>query len=415
MRMVPQIPCDFKMNETKLPTSLDKFMMCKDDGVFYIGHASALVRVNGKLFMFDPMWNHKPYGQYWNFFPSQVDCDSVLDKLSGIIISHIHEDHVCDEILHEVKCPIYIMDGRGTALEDRLDNPVLVKHSRWVTLPEDVQIMYIPHAFNSIDSSCFIRSRNFCVYVGSDNFLDARWNKFVGEVASPIDVAMVPYAFIHWYPRLMKMSPLAMSKEVVRLNLQSIQQAQQTIAALKPMYVVPFGNNLFYCDQDSILNRDIAEPSDLISVPIMSEALRTGGFILKVCREMCAPEYIVHHEEHKEDFPHFKPEPLNFNVDIHGWQIEDIRSRACKSKIKVPNHELIVNDVFIDLETFFVGLRFAPGTKPYTRFDFDRKEFDKWASGDITFEQAIGTRRFICERKPDVYNLQVFEFMNNYL
>lgn len=386
--------------------SLKAFMETDVDGVYYVGHASALVRINKELYLFDPIWNHKPYGEFWDFFPSQVDCDEILSQVKGVIISHIHEDHVCMPILKRLPkgCHIHVMGGRKNLIDRLLNSGALITdyaHSHWHKIADEIEILFVPHAFNSIDSSCFIRSKNYSVYVGSDNFLDARWNESIKHLRP--DVAMIPYAFIHWYPRMMDMDESKKISEIKRLNEQSIVQAARTADALKAGHNVPFGNNLVYVDKNSILNKRIATPEDLVPL----DPIITGDFVLANGHRWVT---VI-----QEKFPHKDLPELDTNAHIEGHMIEEIRDRVERSDRRVMNHELIVNNIVIDLETAQVFMRYELGEKPCTRFDLDKEVFHDWAIGLITFEQAIGTRRFICKREPDVYNLSVFEYMNNVL
>lgn len=397
--------------------NLKKFMSSEVDGVFYIGHASALVRISKELFLFDPIWDNKPYGDYWDFYPAQINCDEILSQVKGVIISHIHEDHVCLPILKRLprSCKIHNMIGRQPLIDKLLKSEKMIEdytHSEWHKISDDVEIMFIPHAFNSIDSSCFIRSNAYCVYVGSDNFLNARWNNFVKDFRP--DVAMIPYAFIHWYPRLMNMDSAEKWKEVDRLNAQSLEQAKQTIKALDPKVVIPFGNNLIYAERSSILNTNISMPDDLVDNP-----METGGWCL------ANGEY----SQVQFEVPAFKSkmfDPIDCKVNIEGWMLEEVRQKIspavkvndvwCFRQPKpIVGHEFIVNDISIELTTFQVGVNYGQSDRNITRFDLDKEVFNEWIAGNITFEAAIGTRRFLCTRTPNVYNLEVFEFMNNYL
>lgn len=404
------------MNETRLPTGLDKFLMIEDDGVFYIGHASALVRISGYLYLFDPVWDHKPYGDYWTFYPKQVNCDRVIEKITAAFVSHIHEDHVCDSILSKMRNAIYIKDGRLT-LVNRLgkangyylfEKPAF----KWfpVSPKDEVEAYFVPHAFNSIDSSVFIRSKDYCVYVGSDNFLSKELLLKVAGDVPKVDVAMVPYAFVHWYPHLvMSLSEEKREAEIQRLNKQSLDQARDFITALRPKMVIPFGNNLFYSDaQDHFLNRSLAKPEDFYK----EHSISTGDFVVKI-NDNCS-------EVFHDDPPRYPFEAKKFPAIEAGFteitkeRVALLKSKLGKAKPIGEPHLLIVNDLAIDLNKPDLTVVFDPKV-PSTEFKFNERELIQWLDGEITFEQAIGTRRFQCYRTPEQYNLKVFEFMNNYL
>jgi L-ascorbate metabolism protein UlaG (beta-lactamase superfamily) len=361
----------------------------KEDGFFYIGHASALVRIGGQPILFDPVWDHKPYGDYWYFSPPQINCDKVTGNHSvAAFVSHIHEDHICERILDKVPLT-HVMDGRPP-LNKRLAEKTSTSYVnyppfKWHTNENwKYEFYFVPHAFNTVDSSVFVRNKEtgYCVYHGNDNFLSEEMLCKVRHDIGPVDVAMVPYAFIHWYPHCMSNMPEAeKQKEVQRLNQQSMDQAYMFCEIFKPRHVIPFGNNLLHVDAE--LNIDLAKPTDFVGATQLS----AGGFIIggKVFYE-----------------PPVEEDPLH--TIVH---------KCIQAQTTVKNHQLVVNGFVIDLETRTA--RVGAPTKPYTSFYFKPIEFRKWIAGEITFEQAIGTRQFSCIREPNVYNLEVFEWMNRWL
>ena len=386
--------------------SLENFMETDADGVFYIGHSSALVRISKKLILFDPVWNHKPYGDYWTFNPPQYDCDSIIGKVDHCIVSHIHEDHLCDRIISKLGVPVSIMSGRWP-LTDRLSKIAfthLHPELEWVNLNEDVQAFFVPHAFNSIDSSVFLRSKSYCVYLGSDNFLDSTMLEKLPNVK--IDVAFVPYAFIHWYPHLMvNMTEEEKFLEANRLKKQSLDQAQMFVKKMRPRLTIPFGSSLFYAEgPDHILNRCVADPEEF-----------------EGATPMFAGDYIISKGGAKFSDPSRSFKPRNFGplftdkVSITTHDLERLKRQVKNASFRVENHSIIVNGV-VEVDTDALQVHLLTKAKvPYTQFDFDEDVFSDWIRGLITFEQAIGTRRFKCLRVPNVYNVKVFEFMNNFL
>jgi hypothetical protein len=399
-------------NSTRIPTSLEKFMMYNDDGVFYIGHASALVRIKKQLFLFDPVWDHKPYGDYWTFYPKQVNCDQILEKVGNIFLSHIHEDHICDRILKNFGGSAHIMKGRPPLTKRIMaTGAAAILHTpfKWTEIEDGIEAYFVPHTFNSIDSSVFLRSvpdyvEDFFVYVGSDNFLSPELIKKIKPDIPKVDVAMIPYAFIHWYPHLIvNMAPNEKNAELTRLNKQSLDQARSFIEAFRPGTVIPFGSNLYYASgEDHILNQALTKPEELVENP-----MKTGSFILS-----CGARHDVKLEEKFEatEFP-----VPDFDYDFQNSDLKKVETKLEACAAKVPGNVLLVNDISIDLETLKVGYKEVPKGKNATAFRFDEPIFEKWLRGEITFEQAIGTRRFICARVPNVYNVNVFEFMNNHL
>ena len=80
---------DLKDNINKKNKDLTLFLKSNDDGVFYTGHASILVRLNKKKYLFDFINNTNFYGNSWIFFPNQI-MDKRLYDVDAIFVSHIH-------------------------------------------------------------------------------------------------------------------------------------------------------------------------------------------------------------------------------------------------------------------------------------------------------------------------------------
>ena len=68
------------------------FFNHENDGFFYTGHASILVRLSGKRILFDPVVKSKPYGNKWVFFPENQFSEAV-SGIDAVFVSHIHQDH----------------------------------------------------------------------------------------------------------------------------------------------------------------------------------------------------------------------------------------------------------------------------------------------------------------------------------
>lgn len=422
----------------RIPESrLAQFLSSKDDGVFIIGHASALVRLDGRLIAFDPVWDHKPYGNYWTFYPPQIDCSSIIEKLDLIVVSHIHEDHLSDKILSQATCPVLIMSGRPQ-LADRIRSsgrPLFEAEPHQWVIPNvwgdgsdrSVWIYFVPHSKNSIDSSCFAMNSKtmFTVYHGNDNFLELDQIKRVKKAVQRVDVAMIPYAFIHWYPHLVDtLGSHVRSSELKRLNWQHINMATTFAYEINPRLTIPFGASLYYAeDEDHPLNRGLTNPYDLCPMIDSAAPFHAGDWILDTGAHshlMPRFEFMMGRRRHFDRLS-FKPEPDENYVPTYD-DLERIQSKALKSDIMVKNHYFGVNDrVWISLEHLTVG-RTYNGTlvqpsvnHSITHFHFEGPVFARWARGEITFEQAIGTRRFRLKRSPEEYNLHVFEFMNKFL
>lgn len=87
--------------QNKLTFNSDKFSADPDSPiglkVMWLGHSTVFIEIDGKRFLFDPMWseNISPVGIFGptRFFNIPLRIDQ-LPKLDGVIISHNHLDHL---------------------------------------------------------------------------------------------------------------------------------------------------------------------------------------------------------------------------------------------------------------------------------------------------------------------------------
>ena len=91
---------ELKNNIHKRSRDLTIFLNSDDDGVFYTGHASILVRLNKKKYLFDYINNTNFYRNSWIFFPNQI-IDNRLFDVDGVFVSHIHQDHYDPNLLRK--------------------------------------------------------------------------------------------------------------------------------------------------------------------------------------------------------------------------------------------------------------------------------------------------------------------------
>ena len=76
---------NFNDSREKISHDLSKFLKSDNDGVFYIGHASILVKLNKKKFIFDVIKNTNFYNNSWLFFPSQINDERIFD-VDGVFV-----------------------------------------------------------------------------------------------------------------------------------------------------------------------------------------------------------------------------------------------------------------------------------------------------------------------------------------
>jgi Beta-lactamase superfamily domain len=387
--------------------SVEKFMSWKGDGVFFIGHSSALIRLNQKLILCDPVWgDYKPYGNYWKFFPNQVDCDIILNKVEACTVSHMHADHWCPDILEKLKCEVDVMEGRNELIRAlALKSKVRVQPKfMWVEILPGVWSYWVPSPTNETDSCCFIRSEDFCVFHGNDCFLDEQTLSLVRRDVNRVDVALLGWQSINIYPWLCaSLSEDEKLTEESRLNIENLNKANLFRQIMRPKHVVPFGGNLYYNSSlKHPLNRALTPAERFVENP-----LKPGGYILS--------SGFVESELRHEDF-HYDELP---SLDFHGeMSLKGIDFIEDKIKDAPPfNHTIVINDTIIDCwkAEAHKSEPLEPISGPSTFFFVNEHEYNKWRDGEMTFEQVIGSRRFQYHRLPNQYDPRVLNYCQRYL
>lgn len=430
---------------------LDQFLASKEDGVFYVGHASILVRLNGRKFLFDPVFERPPYLESWIFYPSQV-LDTRLLDVDAVVVSHCHQDHFDTDFLKHLnpKTKIYIVGGRPEFLAMFKAAGIEVNEippGKKYGLGDGVEIYGVLHEYNTIDSSTIIKNSNLSVYHGNDNYVTKKTLVPMREAMGAVDVGCVPFSFIHWYPFLLEGLDEAWkaseAKRLIEKYLDlGIQQAQSLGAGL----IIPFGANLVYHDDaNSVMNKSVLSPIDFVEYTYSKlsrdEANRykpmfAGDMILKspgknmevFCKPRTKAEFIDQLQIYLQDKKN--QSKLNTQVSVDTSLLKDMR--WLENKLKSKNMETVDHDIRIttlglapdsnpikievNLSDYSVKsvANWTPGRK-YHCFKVEPIALNPWLRNEISFEEVIGTRRFRVERAPNEYNLKVIEILNNAL
>ena len=429
----------------KYCSELSSFLDSDKDGVFYIGHASILVRLNNKKFIFDVIKNTNFYNRSWLFFPSQVNDKRIFD-VDGVFVSHIHGDHYDPDLLKQIQrknIPIYILDGRpgfNRDLKSKKINVIKIPVNKKFYIDKNIWVNGCLHEYNDIDSSLIISNDNLSVYHGNDNFITEKtlvpFKKEVGKV----DVACIPFAFIHFYPYLLKsLEKKANRKEAKRLESQFMNYGIKQAKILKPDLIIPFGSNLFHLDNPKCpMNKGVATPVDFVnyakkfhnSLRNNYKTMLSGAYCLKEDKNLsCYFEKISSKRFNKllENFTFKKIKLINHKkiirkIKIKKLHLRFIKNKISKNKIKI-NHKILVsnesqkdNKVCIDIKNnnvFLYNKDKLPLNSHY--FIVQDNEFNQWIKKKITFEEVLGTRRFTYERYPNTYNVKVNSIYTNFL
>ena len=429
----------------KKSKDLTIFLNNENDGVFYTGHASILVRLNKKKYLFDYINNTNFYQNSWIFFPNQI-IDDRLFNVDGVFVSHIHQDHYDPALLRKFqkkKIPIYILDGRPGFKYSLKKEKIKVKYikvKKKTYINKDTWVYGCLHEYNDIDSSMLISNNLLSVYHGNDNFItDKSLIPFKKKVGN-IDVACIPFAYINYYPYLLNGILKKESKfEATRVENLFMDYGINQSRILKPKIIIPFGSNLFHLDNPKCeMNKGVATPSDFVNYAKKKDksfcknykTMLSGSFLLKKDNKIeLSYEEISQKEFNNEliKFTNKKKKLTKKNKKLKIININKIKLKAICKKIKKNmnkvDHNIVVSPksktdtkIIINLKkdtVIHVKQTKIPEKCHY--FIVEDNEFNLWLNNKITFEEVLGTRRFRYNRNPNIYRVEINQIYTNFL
>jgi L-ascorbate metabolism protein UlaG (beta-lactamase superfamily) len=416
----------------------------RGDGLFYMGHASVLAVFGGKKVLFDPVILSKPYADAFAFFPPQIADPSVYD-VDAVVVSHIHQDHYDVEYLKSLdgRAKILIVGGRPSFIEDLqahgIKNLNIIEPEQLAEIFPGVFMYGVLHESNGIDSSAIVFNDRFCIYHGNDNYLEAESLKKFTKVGREINVACIPYAYIHWYPFLLDYGPGQDAEKLAegdRLVKMYMDDCISSIALLKPQLMIPFGANLLLDDGSaySDINLAVKTPVEFAEYA----AANSESELTEVVKPMLAGDYcglksdrltITIHGEH--DSISYRAEADTFlksrparEIEDH-WKKIDTEAFIASVNRRVQGMDKRLDNVIrveleylrepcrveIDLDTHRASFvdEFTIG-KPYHQFNLDPIASGMWLNG-CRFEEVVGSRRFTLRRVPNIYSKDVLRII----
>lgn len=411
----------------------------KQDGVFYLGHASILASLNQKKILFDPILLARPYGDAWTFFPDQI-IDKRFYDVDCIVVSHIHQDHYDVDLLKKIdgRIPIVIIGGRPSFEADLktngINNVTIIEPEKITEILQGIFIYGVNHESNGIDSSCIVFNESFCIYHGNDNFLSMHsLNKFI-NVNSKIDVACIPYAYINWYPFLLEydLDNLHLKeRESARLVEMYMNHCIDSAKLLNPQVVIPFGANLLLDDGNAFsdINMSVKTPlefcdyvnnhfSDMQGV---ISAMHAGDYCCKlnglIVSEIDGRFSKDSYRKNANDFLRSRaqiPKNLNFETVNIDKFLDNLNEKLKSSDISLSQIirvelEYLNESIFIEIDCNKLQAqrvsRFTT-VDNYHHFKLDHVASGHWLNGK-RFEEIIGMRRFKLKRVPNIYSKEL--------
>tara|TARA_B110000858_G_scaffold123763_1_gene141118 strand:+ start:401 stop:1720 length:1320 start_codon:yes stop_codon:yes gene_type:complete len=436
---------ELKNNIHKRSRDLTIFLNSDDDGVFYTGHASILVRLNKKKYLFDYINNTNFYRNSWIFFPNQI-IDNRLFDVDGVFVSHIHQDHYDPNLLRKFQkknIPIYILDGRPgfkNSLKKERIKAKYIQVKKKTYINKDTWVYGCLHEYNDIDSSMLISNNKLSVYHGNDNFITNKtlipFKKKVGS----IDVACIPFAYINYYPYLLNGISKEINKsEATRIENLFMNYGIQQSRILKPKIIIPFGSNLFHLDNPKCeMNRGVATPSDFVNYAKKKDksfyknykTMLSGSFLLKKDNKIKLSYEEISQKKFNNElikFTNKKKKLAKKNkkikiININKIKLKVICEKIKKNKNKV-NHNIVVSPkskkdtkIIINLRNdTVIQVKQTKIPEKCHYFIVEDNEFNLWLNNKITFEEVLGTRRFRYNRNPNIYRVEINQIYTNFL
>ena len=378
------------------------------------------------------------------FFPPQLD-DPALYDVDAMVVSHIHQDHYDLPFLQQLKPSVKVaIVGRRPSFEADIQanaaRPITIVAPETVTeLLPGVFVYGVTHESNGIDSSMIIYNERFCVYHGNDNYLQPASMAKFATVGVDIDVACIPYAYIHWYPFLMEYPEGKLhEKQIESDRLVNMYQDDcvNVIGILKPRVVIPFGANLLIDDGNmhSEINMAVRTPVEFAAYasarrPELAEVVlpmlagdyagkRDGKLDVTMQRVYSVDEY----RDAANVFLRARPAktvPSDWQqVDLDGFlAVLQRRLEVCSAPIdNVLQFELhyLGQTILVEIDCMnYVATivpAFATGRNVH-RFRLDDISSAEWLNGK-RFEEIIGMRRFTLLREPNLYLPDVLKIIN---
>ena len=439
-----------KFEPGRRSASLDAFFANDRDGLFYLSHASILVRLNGKTLLFDPVLAKPPHLGSWLFYP-EMEMDRRMLEVDAVLVSHQHQDHYDADFLKMLppSTPIYILDGRPQfeALLDAEGIAYTLLPSETVSdLGHGIQVIGIHHEYNGIDAALAVSNGAFTVYHGNDCFVsNARLDVVLGAFPR-IDVACVPFAYVHWYPFLLEEVDEAWkASEATRLINQYLDIGLRQIEHLEPAVAIPFGANMFYADDiDCEHNKAVLSPFDFkayaerIGHPMQDRiaALFAGDTVYR--RSAGQPLEVVQKPfDQQALFDGFNRYLRQVTKTGVGLDLRDIKalSRTDVDDLDFIDERLAGVDLAQDHVVFIsnaeqrdwgivaIDLKARRATRvtaivedaPFHHFRLTDLAYKAYFSQAFTFNEIVASSQFKLVRRPNVYNLEVLKIINNVL
>lgn len=434
------------------PQPLDRIQDFLDsglDGVYYLSHASTLVVLSGVKILFDPVLARPPHFGSWLFYPLMHFHESLLE-VDYCIVSHQHQDHFDADFLGRLSrnTEILIVEGRPQ-FEKMLSSNFIkyktIKSRRLSKLCKDIVFYAVNHPVNGIDSAIAVANKNLSFYHGNDCYLEPYILKVMRQEIGEIDIACIPFAYIHWYPFLVNnMTDDEKVSEEARLVGMYMDFGISQIEALHPKVAIPFGANMFYNDDlTSRHNTSIKNPLDFKNYvdhksPLLSpivHPLFAGSIITKNKSSVAIDGGNLSREDLNKGFTEYLPHATRLknneqkkydHIDINcNTKLDFILERLLTNNLSMKRirHNIYISSdqsktkiIHISLQDYEV--KYVDHISKQVDFHYfllSEFVYKIYLSGAVKLGEVIASSQFTVTRIPNKYNLEALKYINNVL
>lgn len=183
----------------------DAFLTSGKDGICWLGHATFLFRVKGKLFLTDPVFSSPSL--LMKRFSNLPFSPGRLDDLDYLLISHDHRDHLDERSLKSVfrvadRVEVFTGLRIGSFIQN-IKPSVKVQEAGWFqqyTIGDGIELFYLPARHwckrgltdtnYRLWGSFLIRTPELTIYFGADSGYGGHF-KEIGELFPNIDFALL--------------------------------------------------------------------------------------------------------------------------------------------------------------------------------------------------------------------------------
>jgi UDP-MurNAc hydroxylase len=238
--------------------------------------ATAILEHNGKRMLFDPWLDDGIFHGSWFHFPPSALGVKDMGHLDYVYISHIHEDHCSAETIRHINpdAEIILMDRTPNLVLNFLKNHGFnfkkihfIKPRNPIEIAPGIIVDIVePNPADEmarlIDSSLVVNWDGFVIFNANDCQPHQEGIKYLLEMYSKIDLALLPYSGGSGYPSCyINLTDEEKIVEKNRIMNNRINSFINSVRLLNPIHVIPFADQWAVGGSRSHLNKFVSHSS----------------------------------------------------------------------------------------------------------------------------------------------------------